>query len=585
MKRILFLLTASIILISSNLGQSTEQKIYNYLETCNKNQQFNGNVLVSKNGKILFNKSYGYADILTKRKLKTSNPFRLASLSKQFTAMIIMLLCEEGKLKLEDKLLDYFPNLPYKGIKIHHLLGHTSGLPGVYTLFRDKWESNKADYSKRKTVYNDDVIKMLITYKPKIHFIPGEKFEYSNTGYMFLASIASKICKKSFNEIINEKIFNPLIMENSFAYDKKFVESHSTRAIAFADELTGDQIVDDVHFLDGIVGEGGIFSSTEDLFKYDQALRNGKLIELDKFLSYMKETKLNDGRTFYYNFGWVIEKSVTGKLKHWHSGSWSGIRTYFSRMIEEDYSIVVLANNSCNITTKIGVDIEKILSGIIFENPKPSAAREFAKYIKTDGAEKALMKMKVLYSTKKDKYDFSENGFNTLGYQYLHKKMYKNAITVFNANLLLYPKSANAYDSLGEVYLKINNKKKAIASYRQALKLNPQLESSKKMLRELGETINEVIKKEVKLDQKYLSQLKGKYKIGEGMYVEIKLIDGQVVAIPAGGEALYFKAESKTTFYSEEKNVQFSLKLNSKKEIEGLQIRLAGRDMYGKKIE
>ena len=169
---------------------------------------FSGVILVATNGKVKYHKAFGFSNFEKRIPLDTTNIFELASVSKQFTAMVIMMLKEEGKLDYDDSLSTYVPGLPYKGITIRHLLTHTSGLPDYQNVMDQYWD-------KSRVASNDDNISFLIKYHPSSLFRPGDKYEYSNTGYMLLASIAEKASSKDFIEFCRQRIFTPLQMRST----------------------------------------------------------------------------------------------------------------------------------------------------------------------------------------------------------------------------------------------------------------------------------------------------------------------------------------------------------------------------------
>jgi CubicO group peptidase (beta-lactamase class C family) len=169
---------------------------------------FSGNVLLAKNGKIIYRKSFGYADETAGKKLDDNSVFDCGSITKQFTAMAILILKDKGKISFEDTLGKFFPELPYPAITVHQLLTHTSGMPDGFGLI-DKY------FDHSKIAYNDDLIRLLAREKPPLLFKPGENLMYSGTGYNLLASIIEKVSRQSYNEFIKEQIFKPLGMNQS----------------------------------------------------------------------------------------------------------------------------------------------------------------------------------------------------------------------------------------------------------------------------------------------------------------------------------------------------------------------------------
>jgi CubicO group peptidase (beta-lactamase class C family) len=192
------------LLIISNNAFSQEKKLDSLF---NAQKDFSGVVLIAENGKPVYQKAFGYREFEKKIPLQTSDIFELASVSKQFTAMIIMMLKEKGLLNYDDSVSRYL-EIPYKGITIRNLLTHTSGLPDYQDIMDKYWD-------KSKVAGNPDCIEYLNKYAPPKHFEPGEKYEYSNTGYMLLASIAEKASGKDFIDMCRKWIFSKLKMKST----------------------------------------------------------------------------------------------------------------------------------------------------------------------------------------------------------------------------------------------------------------------------------------------------------------------------------------------------------------------------------
>lgn len=332
--------------------------------------KFNGNVLVAEDGNIVFEKSYGIANEETKKKLNKNTIFELASVSKQFTAMGIVQLQKDGKLSYDDEVSKYIPELEdYEGITIKNLLTHTSGLPDYMGLASNNWD-------KTKIATNDDILKLFKDIKPKKDFEPNAKWDYSNTGYLILATIIERVSGKTFGEYLNEKIFKPLGMDNSFVYRRRFepkkIDNYAQGYI-YSDSLKRKILPDEMGkefyavYFDGIVGDGTVNSNVEDLLKWDRALYGTQLInERDKkdiFSSY----KTKDGSETYYGFGWMIDSTKTyGKVIS-HTGGWAGYIAYIERDLDNDKTVIILQNNS---NTEIPIkNTRRILYGLPVENP------------------------------------------------------------------------------------------------------------------------------------------------------------------------------------------------------------------------
>src|SRR5271154_3041082 len=207
MKGLIKLFPACLIFLGACHSHKTEQKTLSVrLDSLFATvPDFSGTVLIADKGKPVYHKAFGYVNFETKSPMDTTSIFELASVSKQFTAMLVMMLKEEGKLKYDDRVDQYIPHLPYPGITLRHLLNHTSGLSEYETLMKEHWD-------KTKVASNSDILEYLIRYHPDKNFEPGTKYKYNNTGYVLLGSVIEKVSGRDFVELINDRIFKPLGM-------------------------------------------------------------------------------------------------------------------------------------------------------------------------------------------------------------------------------------------------------------------------------------------------------------------------------------------------------------------------------------
>jgi CubicO group peptidase (beta-lactamase class C family) len=347
MKKILLLIFVPVFAIAQ---KDHAKLLQEYMTGQNKYFQFNGNILVAEKGKPIYQQALGYADYNSKRMLNDSSVFELASVSKQFTAMGIMILKEKGSLSYEDNIKKYFPQLPYDNITIRNLLTHTSGIPSYEDQFEKNWD-------RKKIAFNKDIIDMLVQRHDTLFFKPGTKWQYSNTGYALLASIIEKVSGTSYNDFMAKNIFQPLGMRHTFIYNSRrttrkfpdnyalgFVYSDSLRRYILPDDLSK---FDMVYYLDGIVGDGCVNSTTGDLFKWDRALYSNKLVSkasLDEMLSPLVRTSPTDSTSFY-GFGVSVQpKSDKGKVIS-HTGGWPGYHTMIVRWPDIDQTVIILSNN------------------------------------------------------------------------------------------------------------------------------------------------------------------------------------------------------------------------------------------------
>jgi CubicO group peptidase (beta-lactamase class C family) len=329
--------------------------------------RFNGNILVAKGGNSIYRQALGYADFNTKRLLNDSTVFELASVSKQFTAMGIMICKERGLLTYEENIKKFFPALPYDNITVRHLLTHTSGIPSYEDQFEKNWD-------RKKIAFNKDIIGMLQQKKDTLFFKPGSKWQYSNTGYALLASIIEKVSGMRYNDFMTKNIFQPLGMTHTFIYNSRrstnripanyalgYVYSDSLKRYILPDSL---KRYDMVYYLDGIVGDGCVNSTTGDLLKWDRALYTNKLVgksSLDEMLSPLVQRSPADSTSFY-GFGVMVQpNSARGKIIS-HGGGWPGYATNITRLADQDETIIILSNNESSMGLMLA-GVQSILAG------------------------------------------------------------------------------------------------------------------------------------------------------------------------------------------------------------------------------
>ena len=480
MKKTIKLIVLSILLqffaLNVSFAQDKAKQIDELIGKYNQYGQFNGSALVAENGKVILKKGFGSANMEWNIPNEPDTKFRLGSISKQFTAFLIVKLAEEGKIKLDVPITTYLPDYPKvtgDKITIHHLLTHTSGIPN-YTSLPNFFKDNS------RNPYTPEEFVKTFSNLP-LEFTPGEKFNYSNSGYFLLGYIIEKISGKSYEQYLQEIILNPLKMVNS-GYDHADVILKN-RAAGY--EKRGKKIRN-APYLDMSIpyAAGSLYSTVEDLYLWDQALYTNKLLSSKSmeslFNSYIKAGKGS------YGYGWFIEEAdrATGKVKVIeHGGGINGFNTIIYRIPGDKNLIVLLNNTGGTVLNEISQSIRDILYNQSFKAPKMSLAFELLDSFSEQGVTTGLNTYNKL---KNDPvYAISEEEMNRVGYELLQNGKTKEAIEVFKINTETYPKSGNVYDSLGEAYLKDGNKKLAITNYKKSLELDPTNDAGKKALEEL----------------------------------------------------------------------------------------------------
>jgi CubicO group peptidase (beta-lactamase class C family) len=316
-------------------------------------------VLVKQNGKVLFEQGYGVRDLRNKQTIDSITDFRLASCTKQFTAMAIMLLVREGRLHFDETLTEIFPEFPAygKSITVRSLLNHTSGLPDYEDLM-DAVEKQKGPTWTPENQIRDGEVLQLLEKEQRGKFTPGTKLEYSNSGYVVLGLIVAKRSGKSFGEFLHARIFAPLKMEQTLVFEKGKNEV-ANRAYGYS-RKDGRFVETDQSSTSATQGDGGVYSNLEDLSKWDDALRNHTLLSEKEFSAAIAppilptgaEHKLAEdapnslrGKASSYGFGWFLDLKNPHPLM-WHYGDTMGFKTAVLRYLDSGVTVVVLCNRS-----------------------------------------------------------------------------------------------------------------------------------------------------------------------------------------------------------------------------------------------
>ena len=292
-------------------------------------------IAIIRNGEFLFNKSYGMANLEDKIPATPFTNYRLASVSKQFTVMAIMILKQKRALNLDDPIMKFFPDFPKvaENITMRHLLNHTSGLVN----YEDIIPPNRSTQLK-----DQDVLALLKT-QHGIYFTPGAQYRYSNTGYAFLALIVEHLSGQRFADFMRENIFLPLGMTETVLFEQG-ISTVKNRAFGYKQTDKGFEL-NDQSLTSAVLGDGGVYSSIMDYFKWDQALYGETLVSRDILDEAFTSGKLSDGTLAGYGFGWRVEEKNGMKNVH-HNGSTCGFNTAVRRVPDKRLTIVIFANRS-----------------------------------------------------------------------------------------------------------------------------------------------------------------------------------------------------------------------------------------------
>lgn len=306
-------------------------------------------VLVVHSGQPVFRRGYGVTDLRSKRPIDPQTDFRLASFTKQFTAMCIMLLAHDGRLNYDDHLTRFFPEFPAYGkeITVRNLLNHTSGLPDYEDILMKQYPNTPEDQIPQ---IHDAGVLRLLKQQTSGKFPAGSKWDYSNSGYVVLGLIVEKVSGMSFSWFLHDRIFAPLKMTNTLAYEKGKNEVPN-RAYGHTCEK-GVCRETDQSPTSATLGDGGIYTSIDDLAKWDRALREHTLLSAAAMQPALMPVqpsggpaKSSDGQTVSYGFGWFLDP-YKGHRRMFHDGETMGFRTTIQRFPEDELTVIVLANRT-----------------------------------------------------------------------------------------------------------------------------------------------------------------------------------------------------------------------------------------------
>ena len=462
-------------------AQDKVSKIDALIQAYNDLGQFNGSVLVAEGGKVIYKKGFGLANREWNIPNKPDTKFRLGSITKQFTSMLILRLVEQGKIDLQGKLSEY---LPYyrkdvgSQVTIHHLLTHSSGIPSYTSIPNFFEEISRDPYPV------GDFIKKYCS--GDLQFEPGSRYVYNNSGYFLLGAIIEEITEQTYEEVLEKNIFSPLGMKNS-GYDR-----HGpiipNRATGYSNAFEG---YTNAPYLDMSLpyAAGALYSTAEDLYIWDQALYTEKLLGIK-----MKQVMFTP-HIANYGYGWVIRKKNLPDTKEKmtsiaHGGGINGFNTLIERLVDEKHLIVLLNNTPGANLGQMSDGITRILYGKPFNLPKKSIAKVMFETLTAKDVKSAIAEYKTLKKSHPEDYEFTARELDALGYYLLNeKKRIDDAIAIFKLNTEVYPKYANGYDSLAEAYMISGNKTLAIKNYAKSLELDPNNTNA-------VEKLNELIKKQ-----------------------------------------------------------------------------------------
>lgn len=463
---------------SSREAPKSVKKVEDYLQKLNQ-IGYSGSVLVAWNGEPVISRGFGYSDGELKLRNSPETVFDIGSITKQFTAAAILKLEMQGKLSTEDKISKYFQNVPAgkSSITIHQLLRHSSGLTaGV-----------GGDYER---ITEAEFVEKVLT--SPLRFPVGTRFSYSNAGYSLLALIIEKVFGQSYEQYLYEHLWKPAGMETTGYtrpnFDKNLI------AVGYRNEdrwgkPTEKEWEKDAPYLH-LKGNGGILSTTGDLFKWDQALLADKVLSREaKEKYYHPALREDETGNSIYAYGWDVMKTGRNTRRVWHNGSNNVFHADFYRFIDEGVTIILLTNRWQNSFNDTGRVISKIIFELNYEPvlpvPDNAANRAFTDATIKLALERDLHAAIENYQKRDENINLLEGVIKAKGFALMNERKLNEAIEIFRLNAFAFPRSANVFESLGEAYLEAGKKELAVENYRKSLLLNPENENAREAIKRL----------------------------------------------------------------------------------------------------
>ncbi|PTX59021.1 CubicO group peptidase (beta-lactamase class C family) [Kordia periserrulae] len=545
LKNYLFLLLLAIPLL--HYAQNDLTEIDNLMSEQYKENASGATILVAKDGEVVFRKAYGKANLELNVDMKPENVFEIGSITKQFTAVGVLMLLEEGKLSLEDEITKYLPEYPTQDTKItiHHLLTHTSGIKS-YTSMPSLQEYARKDVTP---------MELIDSFKNEpMDFKPGEQYLYNNSGYVILGYIIEKITGKSYEEFIQKRIFDKLNMNNSYYGSKSTLIEN--RANGYQQ---GESGYVNANYLSMTIpyAAGSLMSTVDDLFTWNTAIRNHKLISKESTKKAFTNYTLNNGSPINYGYGWqtVQIKDVPVIA---HGGGIFGYTSQGVYVPSENVYVIILTNCNCNSPSEIAYKVAAIAIGK--SNPKVADAIKLNK--------EQLQKWVGAY-----KFEDGTTRFITLEDHQLYSQRMDG-----NTKFKIYPISENQFffaDSFSEFIFSDTPEKTAI--FRNQNGEVTGVWSDEKM---------PAPKKEIQLPEEILQTYIGTYELTPNLLVEITLEDGKIFAQPTNQSKAELFAESERDFFLKvvPATITFTVDETTKLPI-SFTLSQGGREMVAKKIK
>jgi CubicO group peptidase (beta-lactamase class C family) len=546
--KLTILILALSLLFTTAQAQDLTQQFDDIVAQYYQNDTPGATILVAKNGKAIYRKAVGKSNLELDVDMIPENVFMLASITKQFTAIAILMLEEQEKLSLNDPITKFIPNYPTQGkiITVHHLLNHTSGI-----------KSYTGIGNLRQVARQDKTLDELIDYfkNEPMDFNPGDAYRYNNSGYVLLGKIIEVISEDTYEGFLHKNIFEPLKMSNSrYGSNRALIKN---RAMPY--EQT-DQGYINASYLSMTLphAAGALVSTIDDLLKWQNALANNTLIKATTLQKAINGSTLNNGEHINYGYG-LGEMNLKGSKGYTHSGGIFGSSTNGIYLIEEDVYVIGLSNCSCN---DIGALTQNLAAAAIGK-PFPT--------------------MKDVINLSEDQlkqwvgaYEFEDGAIRHIFMKDGKLKSMRESET--NTAYDIFPLAENRFmfeeGTIEYEFSKTKNGK------RQALFITDSENLGKETDKKMPEA-----KKEITLSNEILSQYVGKYELAPNFHVNITIEGNQIFAQATGQGKFEIFAEDETTFFAKVTALKVIFNKNKSGKTISFTLHQGGEETVAKKIE
>ena len=469
----LFIFLSLSLIVANATAQDRVDEIEALLNKYQEYGMFNGTVLVADEGKVLYKNAFGEANKAWGIPNRTDTKFRIGSITKQFTAAIILQLVEEGLIDLDDPITKYLNNYPAdqgERVTIHHLLTHTSGIPN-YTSLSDFLEFTRDPYEPNSfiTVFSE----------LDLEFEPGSQFNYSNSGYFLLGVIIEHVTGKPYDEVLNDRLLEPLdLSDTGYQHHGDIIEHMASGYNKFGGRYSN------APYLDTSIpySAGMMYSTVEDLYKWNHFLQEGAVFKKTETLERMLTPFLDN-----YAYGIAVFNMPVGEdsvRTITHNGGIFGFSSDMKYFPDTGRTVVVL-DNAGGAPGAITNSLTLLLFGQDVPEPKRPISDVIGMKLEEEGIAAAKEHYRQLREGSPEEYNFGQWQLIGLGYGYLFVREIEKAIAVFELNTEAYPEFPTNYEALGEAYLAAGDTEKAISIYEKALALNPENKTAIAALKKL----------------------------------------------------------------------------------------------------